>query len=95
LTLTAQKATNAVPIFTKNPYARPRRFGSGMRTDMQLGIGCATKANALTLRVYVWQTYSLTLCVWKPNALALVVRKTRTVAGIVRTPHALTFVVCN
>jgi hypothetical protein len=50
---------------------------------MQLGIGSATKANALTL--CVWKQNALTRCVWKANALALVVRMPNAVAHLVRT----------
>jgi hypothetical protein len=50
---------------------------------MQLGIGSATKPNALTL--YVWKENALTSYVWKGNALALVVRMPNTVAHLVRT----------
>jgi hypothetical protein len=49
---------------------------------MQIGIGSATKANALTL--CVWKENDLTRSVWKANTLALV-RMPNNVAHLVRT----------
>jgi hypothetical protein len=54
-----------------------------MSTDMQLGIGSATKANALTL--CVCKENALTRCVWKANTLVLVGRMPNTVANLFRT----------
>jgi hypothetical protein len=50
---------------------------------MQLGIGSAKKANALTL--CVWKENASKRCVWKANATALVIRMPNAMAHLICT----------